>query len=190
MHAGDAQWRFTRAASILARDGALATIEPCDGVTMAALADLVTAAWVDALVAQVARRRVPLLSMLAVDGRREWRPAAPEDALIRDAFNRHQRGDKGFGPALGADAPAYLAARLTAAGYAVSTAPSDWQIGATARDMLAATVAGEARAAGEAQPDAAAAITAWHARRKAEMSAGTLSLLVGHRDVLGVPSDA
>jgi hypothetical protein len=189
VHAGDAQWRFTSRRLDLARHGALAAIEPCDGVAMAALADLVTAAWVDALVAQVARRRVPLLSMLAVDGRREWRPAAPEDALIRDGFNRHQRGDKGFGPALGADAPEYMAARLTASGYAVSTAPSDWQIGATQRDMLAATVAGEAHAAGEARPDAAAAIAVWHARRKAEISAGTLSLRVGHRDVLGVPSD-
>jgi hypothetical protein len=189
VYAGASQWRFTSRRLDLARPGALAALDPCDGVTMAALADLVTAAWIDALIAQVARRRVPLLSVLAVDGRREWRPGAPEDALIRAGFDRHQRGDKGFGPALGADAPAYMAARLTAAGYAVSTVPSDWQIGASAHDMIAATVAGEAHAAGEARPDAAAAIAAWHARRKGEMGAGRLSLLVGHRDVLGVPSD-
>jgi hypothetical protein len=125
--------------------------------------------------------------VLAVDGRRDWHPAVHEDALIRGAFARHQRGDKGFGPALGSDAPDYLAARLAAAGYAVSTAPSDWEIGGAARDMLATIIDGEGRAATEAQPDAAAAIAAWQARRQAELAAGTLSLRIGHRDVLGLP---
>ncbi|HET7595177.1 MAG TPA: class I SAM-dependent methyltransferase [Stellaceae bacterium] len=190
IHAGDARWRFVARRLNLARHGMLDTIGRCDGVTMAALADLVAAAWIDALVAQLARRRVPLLSVLAVDGRRDWHPPSPEDALIRGAFARHQRGEKGFGPALGADASAYLAARLSGAGYAVSTAPSNWRVGGEACDMLAAIVAGEARAAGEMQPDAAATIAAWHERRKAELTAGALSLLVGHRDVLGLPGDA
>jgi len=189
IHAGAERWRFTARRLDLTRHGAIGAIERCDGVTMAALADLVAAPWIDALVAQLARRRVPLLSALAVDGRRQWRPAAPEDALIRDAFARHQQGDKGFGPALGAAASAYLAARLTEAGYAASTAPSDWHIGTEQRDMLAVIVAGEARAAGEMRPDAALAIAAWHARRKAEQAAGALSLVVGHRDVLGLPGD-
>jgi hypothetical protein len=190
IHAGDARWRFAKQRLDLARRGALDAIGRCDGVTMAALADLVAAAWIDALVARIARRRVPLLSVLAVDGRRDRHPPAPEDALIRGAFARHQRGDKGFGPALGADASAYLAARLSAAGYEVSTAPSNWHVGGEARDMLAAIVAGEARAAGEMQPDAAATIAAWHERRRAELAAGALSLLIGHRDVLGLPGGA
>lgn len=190
IHAGDAQWRFAGRRLDLARHGALETIEDCDGVTMAALADLAAAAWIDALVARLARRRAPLLSVLAVDGRREWHPAAPEDELIRSGFARHQRSDKGLGVALGPDASAYLAARLGAAGYAVSTARSDWRIGAEAPDMLAAIVASEARAAGEMRPDAAAAIAAWHEQRKAELRAGALSLRVGHRDVLGIPGDA
>jgi SAM-dependent methyltransferase len=188
VHAGASRWRFAARRLDLAR-GTIAAIEHCDGVTMAALADLVAAPWIDALVAQLARRRVPLLSVLTVDGRRHWRPEAPEDALIRDAFAWHQRGDKGFGPALGAEASAYLAARLMEAGYAVSTAPSDWQIGAAARDMLAAIVAGEAHAADETRPDAAASVAAWRARRKAELAAGALSLRVGHRDVLGLPGE-
>jgi hypothetical protein len=187
IHAGDARWRFGARRIDMARHGGLDTIQYCDGVTMAALADLVAAAWIDALVVRLARRRVPLLSVLAVDGRREWQPSAPEDELIRGAFARHQRSDKGFGPALGADASAYLAARLSTAGYVVSTAPSDWHVGAEARDMLAAVVTGEARAAGEMRPDAAAAIAAWQARRRAELTEGALSLLIGHRDVLGLP---
>jgi hypothetical protein len=189
IHAGNARWRFAAQRQDLARHGAIAGIERCDGVSMSALTDLVTAAWIDALVAQLARRRRPLLAVLTVDGRREWHPAAPEDALIRGAFARHQRGDKGFGPALGSDAPDYLAARLAAAGYAVSTAPSDWRIDGGQRDMLAAIIAGEARAATEAQPDAAAEIAAWQARRETELATGALSLQVGHRDVLGLPGE-
>ena len=189
IHAGDARWRFAAQRRDLARHGAIEGIERCDGVSMSALTDLVTAAWIDALVAQLAPRRRPLLAALAVDGRREWHPATPEDALIHGGFARHQRGDKGFGPALGGDAPDYLAARLDAAGYAVSTAPSDWRIGPDERGMLDAIIAGEARAAAEAQPDAAAAIAAWQARREAELAAGTLSLRIGHRDVLGLPGE-
>jgi hypothetical protein len=188
IHAGAARWRFAARRLDLAR-GTSDAIERCDGVTMAALADLVAAPWVDAFVTRLARRRVPLLSVLAIDGRRRWQPAAPEDELIHDAFARHQRGDKGFGPALGAAASAYLAARLADAGYAVSTAPSDWRIGSAERDMLAAVVAGEARAAAEMRPDAAASIAAWQARRTRELAAGALSLVVGHRDVLGLPSE-
>ena len=187
IHAGEARWRFAALRQDLARHGAIAGIARCDGVSMSALTDLVAAAWIDALVAQLAPRPRPILAVLAVDGRREWHPAAPEDALICGAFARHQRGDKGFGPALGGAAPDYLAARLSAAGYAVSTAPSDWWIGPDEPGMLAAVIAGEVRAAAEAQPDAAAAIAAWRARREAELRAGTLSLRIGHRDVLGLP---
>ena len=189
IHAGDARWRFTAQQQDLARHAAIAGIERCDGVSMSALTDLVTSAWIDALLAQLAPRRRPLLAVLTVDGRREWHPAAPEDALIRGAFARHQRGDKGFGPALGGDAPDYLAARLAAGGYAVTVAPSDWQIDGAQREMVAAVIAGEARAAAEAQPDAAAEIAAWQARREAELATGALSLRIGHRDVLGLPED-
>jgi len=190
IHAGDARWRFAAHRQDLARHGAIEGIERCDGVSMSALTDLAAAPWIDTLVAQLAPRRRPILAVLVVDGRREWCPAAPEDALIHGAFARHQRGDKGFGPALGSDAPDYLAARLAAAGYAVSTAPSDWRIGPDERGMLAAIIAGEARAAAEAQPDAAAAIAAWQARREVELAMGALSLRVGHRDVLGVPGES
>jgi hypothetical protein len=36
------------------------------------------------------------------------------------------------------------------------------------------------------RPDAAPAIAAWSAQRKAELAAGVLSLMVGHRDLLAV----
>jgi hypothetical protein len=164
-----------------------ALADACDGVTMAAFADLVGATWIDRLVAALARRRLPLLAVLTVDGRRVWRPAAAEDAIVRAAFARHQRRDKGFGPALGPDAPGRLAAALAAAGFAVNTAASDWQISGGDQAMLRALVAAEAGAAGDAAPEAAAAITAWRMRRMGELAAGILAVTIGHCDLLAVP---
>jgi len=187
IRAEGARWRFLPRRADLAHDLATALAEPQDGIAMAALADLASAAWVDALALHIERRRVPLLSALAVDGRRQWHPEAAEDALVRGAFSRHQRRDKGFGPALGCAAPVYLGARLAAAGCAVASAASDWRIGPDHRQMLAAVIDGESQAALEQCPDAAGAIAGWAARRRAELAAGVLALTVGHRDLLALP---
>jgi hypothetical protein len=180
------RWRFAARFADLAHGLAAALPEPFDGIAQAALADLVSASWIDGLATQLARRRVPLLSALVIDGRRQWHPPAADDALVRDAFAAHQRRDKGFGPALGPTAPVYLGARLAAAGYAVTTATSDWRIGPDHRRMLAAVIDAEVIAAAEARPDAAPAIALWSAQRKAELGAGVLSLMIGHRDLLAV----
>jgi hypothetical protein len=180
------RWRFAARSADLAGGLAQALVEPYDGMTMAALADLVSAAWIDGLATLLERRRVPLLSALVVDGRRQWHPPVEPDALVRDAFALHQRRDKGFGPALGPTAPVYLGARLAAAGYAVATATSDWRVGPDHRRMLAAVIDAEVIAAAEARPDLAPVIAAWHAQRQAEIAAGVLALAVGHRDLLAI----
>jgi hypothetical protein len=177
IRAGEARWRFRARHLDLARELPAGLAEPHAGIAMAALADLVQ------------RRRVPLLAVLTVDGRRQWHPAAAADALVRDAFTAHQRRDKGFGPALGATAPVYLGARLAAAGCAVASAASDWRIGPDDRRMLAAVIDMESAAAAEQQPEAAVTIAAWAAQRRAELAAGVLSLAVGHRDILALPRD-
>jgi hypothetical protein len=187
--AGGATWR----ASALSLDLAHG-LDRLDGlapiaVTMAALVDLVSAAWIDELAAWLGRRRLPFLSVLGADGRRHWSPPAREDAIVREGFLRHQAGDKGFGPALGGSAPAYLAARLAARGFRTATAPSDWRLGPAQRALLADLVAGEAEAARAARPAVGAAIAAWERRRREELAAGTLSLVVGHRDVLALPAE-
>ncbi|HEX5078507.1 MAG TPA: class I SAM-dependent methyltransferase, partial [Geminicoccaceae bacterium] len=68
-------------------------------VTASALLDLASAAWLDALAARL--RRSPVLIALSFDGRLAWQPALAEDERVRARFLRHQRRDKGFGPALG-----------------------------------------------------------------------------------------
>lgn len=187
IESGAARWRLAARRVDLARDLASCLADPFDGLAMAAVADLVSASWVDALAVQLERCRVPLLSVLAVDGRRQWRPPDGTDAPLHDAFARHQRRDKGFGPALAGAATVYLGARLAAAGCAVATAASDWQIGSDDRPMLEAVIAAERLAATEQSPDAAPSFAAWAERRRAQLAAGALSLTIGHRDLLALP---
>jgi hypothetical protein len=182
-----ARWLFAGRHLDLATDLEHALADGGDGVAMAAFADLVGASWIDRLVAALAREPRPLLSALEVDGRREWRPSAPEDPIVREAFAAHQRRDKGFGAALAAEAPRYLAASLAARGFTVTTATSDWHVGAEDRAMLRVLISGMAKAAAEAEPEAAATIAGWQARREAEINAGALTLTIGHCDLLAVP---
>jgi hypothetical protein len=189
IRAETACWRFTAQQYDLASELARCLAEPFDALTLSALADLASANWIDTLAVQLERRRVPLLSSLMVDGRRQWQPPAAADALVREAFAAHQRRDHGLGPALAGAAPVYLGARLAAAGYAVATAPSDWQVGSDQPALLAAVLEAERSAAGAARPEAAAAIALWAEERRAALAAGRLSLTIGHRDLLARPRE-
>jgi len=146
-----------------------------DGVVCSALLDLVSAAWLERLVAAL---HVPLLACLAVD---------PLDARVRSGFRRDQARDKGFGPALGPHAPAVLHAALEARGFAVASAPSGWRIPPSALGMLGALVPGHAEAAARAHPAQRGAIDAWRKARMRQAIAGRLAIRVGHRDSLGLP---
>lgn len=153
--------------------------------TASALLDLVSAAWCRQLVRLMARRRgATIYAALSYDGRFALDPPDPSDATVRRLFNRHQRGDKGFGPALGPAAAPALAALAAAAGAAVRTARSDWCLGAADAVLLQQMIAGWAAAARELSPERGDAIAAWQARRLAHLAAGRLRARVGHRDVL------
>jgi SAM-dependent methyltransferase len=152
----------------------------CDGVTASALCDLVSGAWIDALVGAAARCRLPLLLALSVDGRVVFAPEDARDAAILAAFRRDQRRDKGFGPALGPAAPARIARALRRHGYAVRTARSDWRLGPGDGALLDATVAGVAAVVPGDGP-------AWLASRRRQIAAGALTLTVGHVDIVGLP---
>jgi hypothetical protein len=188
VEAGTGNWRARALELDLARSLERTDLAASDGVTSAAFLDLVSADWIDRLCALLARHRRPFLAALTVDGRREWQPALPGDTRIEAAFARHQRRDKGFGPALGARAASYLAHRLAREGYEVSIARSNWQIGAEHFEMLLRMAEASAAAAREAEPGAAALCTAWSAERRAQVRAGALTLSVGHLDLLALPA--
>jgi SAM-dependent methyltransferase len=161
---------------------------PLDGarlVTASAFFDLVSEAWVDALVARLARRGIGLYAALSYDGGLDWAPELAADAEVRVAFNAHQRRDKGFGPALGPAASEALAAAFARHGYAVRQRPSPWRLGPGEAALQEALVAGIAAAAGET---GLAAAEAWGQARRA--ASGVSSCTVGHADLLALPPGA
>jgi hypothetical protein len=152
-------------------------------VTGSALLDLTSARWLESL-AEACRGR-PLLMALSFDGRLVFEPAAPEDEDVAACFVAHQRTDKGFGRALGPEAAAYLADRLKAGGCAVTTERSDWQLGASDRALLRATLEGIIDALREIAPDQG--LQRWATRRREQLASGDLRLTVGHVDLLALP---
>jgi len=152
-------------------------------VTATALLDLASAEWLETLASRCAAARAHVLFALTYDGRTECAPPDADDAAVLALFNRHQHGDKGLGAALGSDAARAAEAALRAHGYSVSSASSDWQIGADAHAMQHALLDGWFGAAVEIAPDRRAALAAWHARRRALVAAGRSTLQVGHADL-------
>jgi hypothetical protein len=169
----------------LARDLSALTLDPGTGVTTSAFLDLTSATWLDQLVAWC--RDAPLLATLSFDGRIDWQPPMAEDEAIRLQFVAHQRTDKGFGPALGPDAAGYLGDQLRAKGYRVNLNASDWHLGAGDRALLTEMVEGIAGAARAMSSDIA--IDHWVEARKRQIDADALRLMVGHIDLLALPSD-
>ena len=158
-----------------------------DLVTASALLDLCSADWIDALVEACARAGAAGLFVLDYDGGARWDPPHADDERVRALVNRHQRRDKGFGPARGPAAGAHAAARLTLAGHDVVAATSVWRVGSDSAALHAAFVDGWARAATELAPDEAERIEAWRAHRVAAAGAGGATLEVSHHDVLALP---
>jgi hypothetical protein len=174
----DVRWRCADLAS------ALEAVPFADAqlVTAAALLDLVSASWLDALFERVQKAKAAAFFALSVDGRVSWEPVVEEDEAVHRLFAAHQRRDKGFGPALGGEAPAMAAARLAALGYGVTQSRSDWHI--EEMTMLEAMIDGIGSAALEQEPNARALIQAWRKRRLASLPHGRLH--VGHVDLLAL----
>lgn len=187
VNTGTATWQARPQPLDLAQALHALDLSACDAVTTTAFLDLVSAEWLDRFCDQLVRAQRPLLATLTVDGRRIWQPEQTADAGIAAAFARHQGGDKGFGRALGASAADYLAQRLAAAGYTVSSTRSDWQVGAAHCTMLHRLVEETVAVACETEPSDAAHHAEWLSQRTAQIEAGTLSLTVGHLDVLALP---
>lgn len=182
-----AQARLVRAEPVcadLARQEAMAAVDTCDGVTAAALCDLVSGTWIDRLIRRAAWRGLPILLALSVDGRLALSPATEGDFDILSAFRRDQRRDKGFGPALGGHAPAAIQRSLRRYGYrSVAAARSDWRLRPGDAKMLTAAIDGIAAVAGRTGK-------AWRRRRLEQIDAGTLAMTVGHTDILALPGSA
>jgi SAM-dependent methyltransferase len=155
---------------------------PLEGVTLvtaSALLDLVSREW---LLDVASRIRVPLYLALTYDGSMQWTPVDAFDGVVTDAFNRHQRGDKGIGTALGPDAVKAAHTILDSAGFDVAVAPSPWNLGPEDAALQQALVEGIAHAAAEAGEVSA---LAWGSRRIAGAAHSTCT--IGHSDIVAIP---
>jgi hypothetical protein len=152
----------------------------CALVTASALLDLMSADAMARLIERGHESEVAWWFALSVDGRIGWPSPDVDDAFVAEAYARHQRGDKGFGPALGAQAPALAAQRLRERGYRLCEADSDWHLDAA---LSATQIGGMAEAAAEARPESAQRIDAWRARRLAVGG----SVRVGHQELIALP---
>lgn len=158
-------------------------------ISASALLDLVSTAWIDALVTACADTRVAALFALTYDGRIELSPAHPRDNELRTLVNAHQLNDKGFGPALGPGAAQYARKAFEQCGYRVIEAQTDWRLNVNDHDLQRELLAGWVSAAHEQSRDRHA-LARWHEHRLARIDSGDLSVRVGHRDLLAIPADA
>jgi hypothetical protein len=154
-------------------------------VTASALLDLVSDAWLEALAARCREAGAAVLFALTYDGRMDFAPAEPDDDVMCDLVNQHQRTDKGLGPAAGPTATARTAELFAAAGYHIEREASDWVLTAESVSLQHQLITGWADAATAMAPARAAAIVDWRERRMAHVNAGRSQLIVGHKDLAG-----
>jgi hypothetical protein len=155
----------------------------CDLVSASALLDLVSESWLRRLAERCRVAGAAVLFALTYDGRLECSPAEPEDGLVRDLVNRHQRTDKGFGPALGPAAVDCCEQVLAALGYRVETDHSDWLLLPVMSELQRHLIDGWTEAAIGIAPDQAAVLQQWRTRRLEHVEGHRSELTVGHRDL-------
>ena len=152
-------------------------------VTASALLDLVSAAWLESLASECRVAGAAGLFALTYDGRIHCSPEEPGDDDVRQLVNEHQRGDKGFGAALGPEASAVAAECFGALGYSVEREASDWHLEPDAAELQRQLIDGWSRAAVQMAPDRSAFIREWTDRRLAHVLEGHSRLVVGHEDL-------
>jgi len=153
-----------------------------DLVTTSAFLDLCGAAAADRIVALTVSAGAAFHAALSYDGRQDWRPIHPLDEAVIAAFNADQRRNKGLGPALGPDAAAHVAAAFRRRGYAVRTAPSDWNLTA-AHDAALIDALAQGTAEAIAPVLGRRRATEWQTAR-----ADAEAVMIGHVDVLALPA--
>lgn len=155
-----------------------------DLVTAAALFDLISPQVIEELVRSIAEARCAFYTVLTYDGLATWLPETPLNPVLRDAFNRHQQTDKGFGPAAGPTATDALAAAFGGHGYRVVRGKSPWVLDAGLETLRNETDRGWAGAVIETGALTSGDADAWLKARESNADAVTI---VGHEDLLALP---
>jgi SAM-dependent methyltransferase len=158
---------------------------PVDLVTAAALLDLLDTAQVTAVADAVLARRVPALFSLNVTGEVALEPTDRLDGALAAAFDAHQRRQGRLGP----DAGAVVAALFHGKQWTVVTAQTPWRLAAAVEaELVEAWLLGRVEAAVEWRPALQPDAEAWLERRRVQCRAGELTAMVGHVDILALPT--
>jgi len=165
---------------------------PADLVSASALFDLVSEAFISRFAKALAGRKTAVYTVLTYDGQDSFAPAHPEDSRVIEAFARHQRRDKGLGPAAGPEAARKLAQALEGAGFRVRKAPSPWVLRAADHALVSELVRGIAAAATEIAASGETALSgerieAWLADRLAARHREDAEIRIGHQDLFATP---
>lgn len=157
-----------------------------DLVTASALLDLVSKDWIEQLAQRCQSAGAAVLFALNYDGRSACDPAEPEDGLVLELFNRHQRtSDKGFGTAAGPDASALAISAFESRGYEIVRKASDWHLTPAQVELQKLLIFGWARAAAEVAPEHSGVIKDWLRRRLGHVEERRSVVVVGHTDIGG-----
>jgi len=154
-------------------------------VTASALLDLVSEKWLRVLASRCREVGATALFTLTYDGRSSCDPVEPEDDMVRELMNVHQKTDKGLGgPAEGPDAWSVAERVFKESGYRVECAPSDWLVGPSETTFQRMLIEGWAQAAIEIAPERADTIAGWLRRRLEHLEAGRSRVVVNHMDMV------
>ncbi|WP_413207563.1 class I SAM-dependent methyltransferase [Rhodospirillum sp. A1_3_36] len=162
-------------------------LEGVSVVTASALFDLCSRAFCETLIDRLTRTGCGLYAALNYDGTMTWSRPHPLDDAVVAAFNQHQRGDKGFGPALGPDATDCLTDLLTNRGFHVLTGDSPWQMDHGHAALQSAFLKGFRQPLLDIGDLSDGEIEAWLSFRLATIEAPENLCRVGHRDLLALP---
>jgi hypothetical protein len=158
-------------------------------ITASALLDLVSEQWLRSLAAQCRETGAAALFALTYNGWSRCSPAEPEDEVVRELFNAHQKSsDKGFGLGAGRDAVDIAERSFASVRYQVQRAASDWVLAPDAQHMQTLLIEGWADASMEVAPEQSPVIQRWLARRLEHVSAGRSHVIVCHEDLVALPA--
>jgi hypothetical protein len=156
-------------------------------VSASALLDLVSEPWLRTLAKCCQAAGAAALFTLTYNGGSACVPAEPEDEMVRELMNRHQRTDKGLGgPAAGPEAAAIAECVFEEAGFDVQRAGSDWLLAPADRAFQRMLIEGWSLAATEISPRHADVVAGWLRRRLEHIEAGRSSVIVNHDDLVAV----
>jgi hypothetical protein len=160
-------------------------------VTASALLDLVSESWLRLLASFCQTAGAITLFSITYNGQSSCDPAEPEDDMVRELMNLHQKTDKGLGgPAAGPEAGAVAERVFKEVGYRVEMASSDWLLGPVEREFQRQLIEGWAHAAREIAPRHASTVEDWLSRRLTHIAAGRSRIVVGHVDMAALPGPA